>query len=272
MSEQVEASAVSHQRQPPHAGGANRRRDHASPRSNRATPCHQQPAMARHPPQPAQQRDRRYPTAGRLRVSTRCKHGHPRPRVGPRLDHRRGRRRARPRQRKHPQQRSGQRPRPRPPATHHVLSPTRTPGHPPRCCHAPHQSALPVHGTAVAPCAPSFAQDSAAIDRPRSTNVAAEARQGWKGAFRFFSGLRPIMDHVEEQPEGVRVLVVDDEPSIVDVISMALRHTASGSSRPEAAGRRSTGAALAPPRDCARRDASRHGRLRGCAGVVGRAC
>ncbi len=29
---------------------------------------------------------------------------------------------------------------------------------------------------------------------------------------------------VEHQPEGVRVLVVDDEPSIVDVISMALRH------------------------------------------------
>lgn len=32
------------------------------------------------------------------------------------------------------------------------------------------------------------------------------------------------MDHVEGQPEGVRVLVVDDEPSIVDVISMALRY------------------------------------------------
>jgi two-component system OmpR family response regulator len=29
---------------------------------------------------------------------------------------------------------------------------------------------------------------------------------------------------VEYEPQGVRVLVVDDEPSIVDVISMALRH------------------------------------------------
>ena len=29
---------------------------------------------------------------------------------------------------------------------------------------------------------------------------------------------------MEGQPDGVRVLVVDDEPSIVDVISMALRH------------------------------------------------
>ncbi len=29
---------------------------------------------------------------------------------------------------------------------------------------------------------------------------------------------------MEDQPEAVRVLVVDDEPSIVDVISMALRH------------------------------------------------
>jgi two-component system, OmpR family, response regulator len=29
---------------------------------------------------------------------------------------------------------------------------------------------------------------------------------------------------VEDQPKGVRVLVVDDEPSIVDVISMALRY------------------------------------------------
>jgi two-component system, OmpR family, response regulator len=29
---------------------------------------------------------------------------------------------------------------------------------------------------------------------------------------------------VEPEPQGVRVLVVDDEPSIVDVISMALRH------------------------------------------------
>jgi len=33
---------------------------------------------------------------------------------------------------------------------------------------------------------------------------------------------------VEAQPEAVRVLVVDDEPSIVDVISMALRHTGFG--------------------------------------------
>jgi two-component system OmpR family response regulator len=29
---------------------------------------------------------------------------------------------------------------------------------------------------------------------------------------------------VEDHPELVRVLVVDDEPSIVDVVSMALRH------------------------------------------------
>jgi two-component system OmpR family response regulator len=33
---------------------------------------------------------------------------------------------------------------------------------------------------------------------------------------------------VEDKPEGVRVLVVDDEPSIVDVISMALRHNGFG--------------------------------------------
>ena len=34
--------------------------------------------------------------------------------------------------------------------------------------------------------------------------------------------------HVEEQQEQLRVLVVDDEPSIVDVISMALRHNGFG--------------------------------------------
>jgi two-component system, OmpR family, response regulator len=33
---------------------------------------------------------------------------------------------------------------------------------------------------------------------------------------------------VEEHPESVRVLVVDDEPSIVDVVSMALRHAGFG--------------------------------------------
>ena len=33
---------------------------------------------------------------------------------------------------------------------------------------------------------------------------------------------------MEEQPEQLRVLVVDDEPSIVDVISMALRHSGFG--------------------------------------------
>jgi two-component system, OmpR family, response regulator len=33
---------------------------------------------------------------------------------------------------------------------------------------------------------------------------------------------------VEDRSEGVRVLVVDDEPSIVDVISMALRHNGFG--------------------------------------------
>jgi two-component system OmpR family response regulator len=32
------------------------------------------------------------------------------------------------------------------------------------------------------------------------------------------------MGHVDEHPEDVRVLVVDDEPGIVDVISMALRY------------------------------------------------
>jgi two-component system OmpR family response regulator len=40
--------------------------------------------------------------------------------------------------------------------------------------------------------------------------------------------LRPIIARVEVEPEGVRVLVVDDEPSIVDVISMALRHQGFG--------------------------------------------
>src|SRR6202035_5593963 len=38
------------------------------------------------------------------------------------------------------------------------------------------------------------------------------------------SGLHSILGSVEDHPELVRVLVVDDEPSIVDVVSMALRH------------------------------------------------
>jgi two-component system OmpR family response regulator len=38
----------------------------------------------------------------------------------------------------------------------------------------------------------------------------------------------PDNGRVAEQPESPRVLVVDDEPGIVDVISMALRHTGFG--------------------------------------------
>jgi two-component system, OmpR family, response regulator len=43
-----------------------------------------------------------------------------------------------------------------------------------------------------------------------------------------FLSIRADNRCVEEQPESVRVLVVDDEPSIVDVVSMALRHAGFG--------------------------------------------
>jgi two-component system OmpR family response regulator len=44
------------------------------------------------------------------------------------------------------------------------------------------------------------------------------------GALRFFSASRSIIAGVDDQPVAARVLVVDDEPSIVDVVSMALRY------------------------------------------------
>src|SRR5689334_24413095 len=40
----------------------------------------------------------------------------------------------------------------------------------------------------------------------------------------FFPAFGSIIAAVIDQPEGARVLVVDDEPGILDVISMALRH------------------------------------------------
>ena len=43
-------------------------------------------------------------------------------------------------------------------------------------------------------------------------------------ALRFFSGSRLDNRGMDDQPEAARVLVVDDEPGIVDVVSMALRH------------------------------------------------